>query len=139
MVLSSVGHESELDIHTKGGVIRPKGCWYLAHADGTPFFWTACTAWNGALKSTEEEWTTYLQHRAEHGYNVIQFVTTQWRGCDKDAEGQVAFEGCGRIRVNPDFYQRLDRKVDLINEHGLVELTSPQNSDMVLALFRARP
>lgn len=115
-----VANESKLDIHTKGGIVRPKGCYYLTHADGTPFFFTACTAWNGALKSTEQEWVHYLKHRAEHGYNVIQFVTTSWRGCDKDAEGQVAFEGSGRIRVNPDFYKRLDHKVDQINEHGLV-------------------
>jgi hypothetical protein len=32
----------------------------------------------------------------------------------------VAFEGSGRIRVNPAFYKRLDHKVDQINEHGLV-------------------
>lgn len=115
-----VANESRLDIHTKGGIIRPKGCYYLTHADGTPFFFAACTAWNGALKSTEGEWVHYLKHRAGHGYNVIQFVTTQWRGCDKDAEGQVAFEGSGKIRINPDFYKRLDHKVDQINEHGLV-------------------
>ena len=115
-----VANDSKLDIYTKGGIVRPKGCYYLTHADGTPFFFTACTAWNGALKSTEDEWLGYLTHRAEHGYNVIQFVTTQWRGCDKDAEGQVAFEGSGRIRINPDFYKRLDHKVDQINEHGLV-------------------
>ena len=115
-----VANDSELDIYSKGGIVRPKGSYHLAHADGTPFFWTACTAWNGALKSTEDEWRQYLSHRVEHGYNVIQFVTTQWRGGDKDAEGQVAFEGSGRIRINVDFYRRLDHKVDRINEHGLV-------------------
>jgi hypothetical protein len=115
-----VANDSDFDIYAKGTIVRPKGCYYLTHADGTPFFFTACTAWNGALKSTEDAWTQYLSHRFAHGYNVIQFVTTQWRGGDKDAEGQVAFEGCGRIRINPAFYQRLDRKVDQINEHGLV-------------------
>ena len=115
-----VANESKLDIYTKGGIVRPKGCYYLTHADGTPFFFTACTAWNGALKSTDEEWPRYLRHRVEHGYNVIQFVTTQWRGGDKDAEGRVAFEGSGKIRINTDFYKRLDGKVDQINEHGLV-------------------
>jgi hypothetical protein len=115
-----VAHDSSLDIYTKGQIVRPKGCYYLTRADGTPFFWTACTAWNGALKSTEEEWETYLKHRVAHGYNVIQFVTTQWRGGDADAGGEVAFTGCGRIRINPKFYQRLDGKVDRINAHGLV-------------------
>jgi len=32
----------------------------------------------------------------------------------------VAFEGSGRIRINRDFYKRLDHKVDQINEQGLV-------------------
>jgi len=115
-----VANDSRLAIYTKGSIVRPKGSYHLTYADGTPFFFTACTAWNGALKSTDQEWPKYLNHRVEHGYNVIQFVTTQWRGCDKDVEGQVAFEGSGRIRINPDFYKRLDHKVDQINEHGLV-------------------
>lgn len=115
-----VAHDSSLGIYNKGSLVRPKGAYHLAHSDGTPFFWCACTAWNGALKSTEQEWTTYLENRAANGYTVIQFVTTQWRGCDTDSEGEVAFTGSGRIQVNPSFFQRLDHKVDQINEHGLV-------------------
>lgn len=115
-----VAQDNRLDVYAKGSLVRPKGSYYLAHRDGTPFFWCACTAWNGALKSTEEEWTTYLQDRVANGYTVIQFVTTQWRGCDVDSEGEVAFTGSGRIRVNPSFLQRLDHKVDQINEHGLI-------------------
>lgn len=115
-----VPHQSKLDIYTKGAIIRPKGSYYLTHADGTPFFWTACTAWNGALRSTEEEWPIYLKDRIENGYNVIQFVTTQWRGCATNSLKQVAFEGCGRIKLNVDFFKQLDHKVDQINEYGLV-------------------
>ncbi len=107
-------------IYSHGAVIRPNGSFYLTHADGTPFFWLACTAWNGALKSTDEEWHKYLTHRRDHGYNVIQFVTTQWRGCDKDSQGEIAFRGSGRIEINPGFFQRMDQKVDEINEYGMV-------------------
>jgi len=78
----------------------------IYHADGTPFFWVACTAWNGALLSTNEEWEQYLNNRAQNGYNVIQFVTTQWRGCEANRLGQVAFEGCGRIKINVEFFHR---------------------------------
>lgn len=112
--------DSRLAIYARGSLVRPKGAYHLAHSDGTPFFWCACTAWNGALKSTEQEWATYLKDRVANGYTVIQFVTTQWRGCDVDSAGEVAFTGSGRIRVNPSFFQRLDRKVDQINEHGLI-------------------
>ncbi|MBG0859587.1 MAG: DUF4038 domain-containing protein, partial [Bacteroidales bacterium] len=108
------------DIYRYGPVINPPGTFYLTHSDGTPFFWLACTAWNGALKSTDEEWDIYLQHRLKNNYSVIQFVTTQWRGCDKSTEGLVAFEGSGRIRINPEFFRLIDRKIDRINEFGLV-------------------
>ena len=56
----------------------------------------------------------------DHHYNTIQFVTTQWRGADQNSQGQVAFEGSGRISINPEFFQHMDRKVDRINEFGLL-------------------
>jgi len=115
-----IAHDSDLDSYRQGSLIRPKGAYHLAYSDGTPFFWCACTAWNGALKSTEEEWTTYLEDRVANGYTVIQFVTTPWRGCDVDSAGEVAFTGSGRIQINPSFFQRLDHKVDQINAYGLI-------------------
>jgi len=108
------------DIYLHGPVINPEGTYHLTHADGTPFFWLACTAWNGALKSTDEEWDRYLQHRVANSYSAIQFVTTQWRGCEKSSEGLVAFEGSGRIKINPEFFRLIDKKIDRINDFGLV-------------------
>jgi len=108
------------DIYLHGPVINPEGTYHLTHADGTPFFWLACTAWNGALKSTDEEWDRYLQHRVANSYSAIQFVTTQWRGCEKSSEGLVAFEGSGRIKINPEFFRLIDKKTDRINDFGLV-------------------
>jgi hypothetical protein len=108
------------DIFIHGPVINPSGTYYLTHADGTPFFWLACTAWNGALKSTDNEWDQYLKHRVDNHYTAIQLVTTQWRGSDRNSEGMVAFEGCGRIRINPQFFSLIDKKVDRVNEFGLV-------------------
>ncbi len=113
-------NKSNYEIYKKGVIIRPKGEYYLSYSDGTPFFWVACTAWNGALRSTDEEWETYLKNRKDNGYSVIQFVTTQWRGCETNSLGQVAFTGSGKIEVNPEFFQHLDKKIDRINAHGLV-------------------
>lgn len=107
-------------IFQKGGLTHQAGKYYLSYADGTPFFWMACTAWNGALKSTDEEWQYYLNHRLKNNYNVIQLVTTEWRGCDKNAEGLTAIEGTGYIRINPEFFKRIDQKIDEANEMGLV-------------------
>lgn len=108
------------DIYTHGRVTAGTGRYYLNYADGTPFFWQGCTAWNGGLKSTPEEWEMYLEQRARHGYNVIQLVGTQWRGCDMNSEGEVAFTGCGRIELNPHFFQHFDSKMNRLNAHGHV-------------------
>lgn len=108
------------EIFKRGAVIRPAGRYYLTYSDGTPFFYMACTAWNGALKSTKEEWDKYLKQRISNNYNVIQLVTTQWRGCDKSSEGLVAFDGSGKIRINPLFFRLIDEKIDRVNELGLV-------------------
>jgi len=108
------------DIYRHGPIINPAGTFVLAHSDGTPFFYMACTAWNGALKSTDKEWDDYLQHRVTNHYSAIQLVTTQWRGCDKSSEGLIAFEGCGRISINPEFFKLIDKKIDKVNEYGLV-------------------
>ena len=107
-------------IYRNGAITRSPGAYHLMHRDGTPFFFTACTAWNGGLKSTEQEWDTYLRHRKEHHYNTIQLVLTQWRGADQNSRGETAYEGSGRIRVNPSFFQHMDAKMDKINEYGLV-------------------
>jgi hypothetical protein len=110
----------KMEIYIHGPVINPPGTYYLTHSDGTPFFWLGCTAWNGALKSTDQEWDQYLRQRVENSYTAIQLVTTQWRGCDKSSEGLTAFEGSGRIKINPDFFKLIDRKIDEVNEYGLV-------------------
>ncbi len=108
------------EINKRGAIISPEGRYHLTYSDGTPFFYLACTAWNGALKSTKEEWEKYLKQRVSNNYNVIQLVTTQWRGCDRNSEGLTAFEGSGKIKINPDFFRRMDEKIDKVNELGLV-------------------
>ena len=113
-------NDDSLAIYQKGRLIHPAGTYHLTYSDGTPFFWTACTAWNGALRSTEEEWDTYLQHRVDNGYNTIQFVTTQWRGGPANDEGLTAYTKDGPITLNVDFFDRMDEKVDRINAYGLV-------------------
>jgi len=119
--ICKVGNHNR-DIYKHGPVINPKGTYFLSHADGKPFFYLACTAWNGALRSTAEEWDRYLKQRVETGYSAIQLVTTQWRGCEKSSEGLSAFEGSGRISINPGFFRLIDEKIDRVNEFGLVAM-----------------
>ena len=110
----------EFEIFRHGAIKHPPGKYYLTYDDGTPFFWMGCTAWNGAMKSTEADWDYYLKHRRDHHYNLIQFVTTQWRGGDSNLDGDLAYTGSGRIEINPLFFQKLDERVVRINEFGLV-------------------
>jgi hypothetical protein len=119
-VFECIANNPSEEIYRRGSIVHQKGKYYLSYSDGRPFFWLACTAWNGALKSGNEEWDFYLEHRKQNNYNVIQFVTTQWRGCDKNAEGMAACEGSGHLRINPEFFKRIDEKIDKINEHGLI-------------------
>jgi hypothetical protein len=78
------------------------------------------TAWNGALKSTVDGWQTYLEDRLAKGFTGVQFVTTQWRAARCDREGQTAYSGYDDITIHPEFFQRLDKRVDAINEAGLM-------------------
>ncbi len=93
---------------------------FLVHADGTPFFWLADTAWNGVLKAKPADWDRYLSRRREQGFTAIQAVLTQWRAFAADEAGEVAFSGREQITINPAFYQRIDDKVAVIAQHGLV-------------------
>ena len=106
---------------------------HFVHADGTPFFWLADTAWNGVLRSTPEDWDTYLAARSAQKFTAVQFVATPWRGGDRvlddapSGRNLSAGETDGRrlpvakkFTVDPEVFRRLDAKVRAINEHGLV-------------------
>jgi Protein of unknown function (DUF4038)/Domain of unknown function (DUF5060)/Putative collagen-binding domain of a collagenase len=94
---------------------------YFVHADGTLFFFLSDTAWNGALLSTEAEWNQYIKERTRQKFSAVQFVTTQWRASPKgDRDGQLAFTGKEQIEINPRFFQRLDAKVNALNDAGLL-------------------
>ena len=93
---------------------------HLEYANGKPFFWLADTAWNGPLKATEGDWDIYLTDRARKGFTAIQCVATQWLGASADAEGRTAYTNPDRIRIEPVFFHRLDRRIARINDFGLV-------------------
>jgi hypothetical protein len=96
---------------------------HLEHEDGTPFFWLADTAWNGALLSTADEWAFYLAQRKRQKFTAVQWVTTQWRAAPNgNAEGQLAFVGEDEISINPNFFRRLDDRADELNQAGLLNV-----------------
>ena len=93
---------------------------HLVHENGKPFFWLADTAWNGPLKSSAPDWDLYLADRRLKGFSAIQFVAAHWLGATADAEGRPAYTNPERIRIEPAFFQRLDSRIDRINDFHLV-------------------
>lgn len=97
---------------------------YMVHHDGTPFFWMADTCWNGPMKSNDVDWALYLRHRKRQAFTAVQWVTTQFVGWTKGDEfGNQAFSlEHGELKINPVYFQRLDRKVEQINAAGLLSV-----------------
>ncbi len=94
---------------------------YLTHEDGTPFFWLADTAWNGPLLSTSADWDLYIKERVRQKFTAVQFVGTQWRAAPEgDLNKQLAYTGTSKIVLNPSFFQRLDQKIEALNQAGLL-------------------
>ncbi len=94
---------------------------HFEHRDGTPFFWLGDTAWNGVLRSTEEDWDRYLAARQALGFNVIQFVSTQWRGGERCLGGALPFAyRDDHLEIDAAYFQRMDERVTSIAEQGMV-------------------
>lgn len=93
---------------------------YLVDAvTGEPVFILADTAWNlGAL--TLEEIDAYLQSREEHGFNVVMFALNfAPQANEKNAYGQPAYVGTGKIDLNPLYFAYSDAIVGLAAKRGL--------------------
>lgn len=113
--------ETVFDRHGPVRLADDKRC--LIHADGTPFFYLADTAWNGPLRATPEEWDHYLAERVRQGFSAVQWVATQWRAAPHgDIEGRTAYIGHDRITVTPAFFQRLDRYLIATAQAGLLNV-----------------
>jgi hypothetical protein len=114
-----VRQQTRFDRH--GPVRVSKNRRHLVHADGAPFLWLADTAWNGPLWATLEEWSHYLRVRTEQKFTAVQWATTQWIAAPAgDLYREQAYQGLEQIEVNPAFFQRLDAKIEAINEAGLL-------------------
>ena len=95
---------------------------HLEQADGTPFFWLADTTWNGARRASAKDWDLYAQIRSSQGYSVVQWAVAP----GKDERGQTAYSGFPeRIAINPEFFQRLDARIERLSESGLLSAIAP--------------
>jgi hypothetical protein len=109
---------------------------HLEHMDGTPFFWLADTVWNGARVAHPKDWELYAGIRASNKFSVVQWAA----GPGEDSKKQSAWSGFpDRIEINPAFFKRLDAKLEVLSQAGilsaiapLLELQSQTNAAMAL-------
>ena len=95
---------------------------HFEHGDGTPFFWLADTVNRAALIADMRSWSTYAVVRSSQNFNVAQWSVA----VGGDLEHESALTGFPeRIGINPDFFKRLDAKLDLLSEAGILSAISP--------------
>jgi hypothetical protein len=108
---------------TKHGKLRvAKSATHLEHADGTPFFFLADTAWTGPALSAEADWKLYLADRKKKGFTAIQFnCVSPWRTAPTDRDGRSSYSiQNGKLVPNEAFFRQLDARLKAINDAGLL-------------------
>jgi hypothetical protein len=116
-----VPYEGDNPLYVHGPIRVAEGGGHLVHADGTPWFYLADTAWNGPMLAGEEDWDYYLQVRWEQGFTACQYVSTQWRTAPEGGPGGPTYWGGDRLeRLNPAFFQRLDARQEALADAGIV-------------------
>ena len=94
---------------------------HFEHADGAPFFWLADTVWDGPRLADSRDWDFYASTRSSQKFTVAQWTVAPGR----DARQLAAFSGRDHIAVNPDFFQRLDAKVETLSRAGILSAIAP--------------
>ena len=95
---------------------------HFEYADGTPFFWLADTVWRGARAAEPKDWEFYSLTRAYQRFTVAQWAVAP----GDDVRKQPAYTGFPeRIAINPDFFKRLDAKVNTLSRAGIVSAIAP--------------
>lgn len=89
----------------------------LAYADNSPFLWMGDTGWYIFVKSTADEWKSYIDNRAAKEFTVVQVHVASSRAIVPNAVGQMPFDG---DIPNPKFWADLEGKVEYANQKGIV-------------------
>lgn len=94
---------------------------FLVHADGTPFFWQADTAWELFHRCDREEVDFYLNKRKAQGFNVIQAVAlAEIDGLHTpNAYGVSPLMNDDPTRPNPQYFEHVDYVIDRAAELGI--------------------
>lgn len=106
---------------------------FLAHADGTPFFWMADTAWELFHRTNREEAEYYLSTRAKQGFNVVQAVAlAELDGLNTpNAYGEKPLTSINPLEMNEKYWEHVDFIIDLAAQKGIYIALLPTWGDKV--------
>ena len=95
---------------------------HFEHADGTPFFWIADTVWDGPRLAQGKDWEYYAGTRG-----LQKFTVAQWSVFPGiDAKKEAGWKGDpDSISINPDFFRRLDDRIDMLGRAGILNAIAP--------------
>ena len=95
----------------------------LMYSDGTPYFLMGDTQWSFSTDaiSWPDEFQTYIDTRAAQGFNYVHGVVYQLKPDGNDTnEGGQSFHDHDVDRLNPGFWQAFDKRVEYMNQKGIV-------------------
>ncbi|HWD93504.1 MAG TPA: DUF4038 domain-containing protein [Verrucomicrobiae bacterium] len=118
-VCTSPTSESRFAQHGPVQVARDRH--HFEHADHSPFFWMADVAWDAPRLSNARDWATYLQVRSSQSFSAVQWAAAP----GADEKNHSAYSGQKRITIDPEYFQRLDEKIELMNRAGLLSVIAP--------------
>ncbi len=115
------------------GRVAPSGQ-LLRHADGTPFFWLADTAWELFHRLTREEAIYFLDTRCAQQFNVIQAVAlAEFDGLrTPNRYGELALHDQDPTRPNETYFTHIDWVIARAAERGLYIALLPTWGDKVV-------
>jgi len=133
--LICTSYEGDNDLIKHGLLTMSPGHRNVVHADGTPFLMIADTPWALPFRATEGTARVYAEYRKRKGFNAALLMTVQ---PDQRAEGPkdrslpgsfgVGFEDLpdGHLnKLNPEYFQHLDKLIEILVKHGIVPIYSP--------------
>ena len=107
----------------------------LVHADGRPAILTGDTAWALPFRATEEQVRVYAADRQAKGFNAVLLMSVQPDMHARGPRDRTADEGFdmgfedlqdGHLnRLNPAYFQYLDRLLAILVDHEIVPVLSP--------------
>ena len=97
---------------------------YLAHADGTPFFWLGDTWWMGLCHRLHwpDEFKTLAADRKGKGFNVIQIVAGLYPDMhpfDPRGANEAGFPWTEKYeRIRPEYFNAADQRILYLVDEG---------------------